>query len=477
MDYQARELQVVRRLVDLASIDTLYADRYLERAEHLLDTVLPRPQYGTLRADYDTVPRLTRKLREAAGRQDWHEVLDLAAQVTQVRARVLTHMSLLRLGDAVYGPHLVKLGVTTLALSGTVAGRPDDLPRARDATLEKLRDLAGNDETWRPFYEQRIRHFGRIQLDAEQQPGSVSESASVRDSILAAVDKGDFAQVRELAQAIVDRAGEHGGRFRIPSPAKLIAGRLAEPFPVPSPGRLQQLELKEEMLPAVKEWNDYLACACADRPTLPRSPLTEARRKAETCTCGHACPPQVRDSLRENLDLLMLHVFVTSGGTRYLPWFGAETILVESAPEADDGERTPLLEMLRLPRRRGLARDAIEDALLSRGGHAVRELGLDPMDFVLVCIPFDAYLRLAPSHGWGREQRWTHFDGYQVCRDLRLRALVGGDARFGGPEDLCSVARDDHADRLTLRFAVVRRQRMTVRSGTGDGKRISKEES
>ncbi len=46
--------------------------------------------------------------------------------------------------------------------------------------------------------------------------------------------------------------------------------------------------------------------------------------------------------------------------------------------------------------------------------------------------------------------------------ELHLRALVGGDARYGGPEDLGSVARDYETERLVARFAVVRRQRLTA---------------
>ncbi len=253
------------------------------------------------------------------------------------------------------------------------------------------------------------------------------------------------------------------GRLRVPRPDDGTARKLAEGIPVSDGERLQQLGLKQEVLPAAKALNEYLGCCCADRPTLSESPLTATHRRAETCTCGHQCPPEVRSVLRENLDLILLHVFVTSGGVRYLPWFGVETVLIETIAESEIETRTPLAEMLRLPKRRGLPRLTIEDALRTHGGDVVRELGLDPTEFVAICIPFDVYLRLAPSYGWGLAERWTHFDGYQLCRDHPFRALVGGDARFGGPDDLCSVGRDYDADRLTTRFAVVRRERMTVR--------------
>ena len=249
----------------------------------------------------------------------------------------------------------------------------------------------------------------------------------------------------------------------MPSPSDGHARLLSAPLPPGVLDRARDLGLTPETLEAVPGVNAYLGCCCANRATFPTAPLSETHRKPDTCTCGHACPPDVRPTLRESLDLMLLHPFMTSGGTRYLPWFGTETLLVETFPETDPDARTRLLDRLGLPRRRGLPRIAIEDALRSRTAYLCGELGLDPFEFTVVCIPFDAYTRLAPQRGWGRQQLWTHLDGYQVTRELRLHALVGGDTRYGGPDDLCGVQRDYDAARITARFCVVRRERFLAR--------------
>jgi len=171
----------------------------------------------------------------------------------------------------------------------------------------------------------------------------------------------------------------------------------------------------------------------------------------------------MRAGLRHNLDLLIGHAFINSAGSRYLPTFQAETLLIETFPESEPDARTGLVAELGLSHRRGLPRLAIEDALLTRGPTICSNLGLDPTDFALVCVPFDAYLRLAPHRGWGQQELWTHMDGYQVTRNLDLWALVGGNARFGGSHDLSSVARRYDSDHLTVRLAVVRRDRLLVR--------------
>jgi hypothetical protein len=217
-----------------------------------------------------------------------------------------------------------------------------------------------------------------------------------------------------------------------------------------------------EKLPADEALNTYLGCRCADWAQVPREPLSETHRKAEGAHCGHDQPPELSPALRDNLDLLLVHPFVTSVGTHYIPWFGEETLLVETFAENEEASKH-LVDALGLPRRVGLSRIQIEDALASRGPALCADLGIDPVDFAVVCIPFDAYLRLAQRYGWGKQTRWTHFDGFQLLQDAHLRALVGGDVRYGGPHDLCSVERSYDTDRLLARFAIVRRHRFLVR--------------
>jgi hypothetical protein len=78
----------------------------------------------------------------------------------------------------------------------------------------------------------------------------------------------------------------------------------------------------------------------------------------------------------------------------------------------------------------------------------------------LLCIPFDVYVRVGEERGWGRQEQWTHFDGYQLMRSSQLRALVGGDTRYGGLYDLVSIGIDDRREHVITRFAVVRRKRL-----------------
>lgn len=271
-----------------------------------------------------------------------------------------------------------------------------------------------------------------------------------------------------MSAAILDAApGNRPARIRARRSAASLVQTLAAELPDGAVRRAHDLGLTAVTLTADDALNGYLSCCCVERMTFPGAPLTEAHRTADTSTCGHDCPPAVSGGLREVLDLLMLHPFVTSAGSRYLPWFGAETLLVKTFPETEPETHTGLLDALGLRSRRGVSRLAIEDAVRSRTGPLCVDLGLDPAAHAIVPIPFDAYLRLAPHFGWGRQHLWTHFDGYQITRELHMRALVGGDVSYGGPEDVCSVARDYETEHIVARFAVVRRHRFTAREPAG----------
>jgi hypothetical protein len=176
-------------------------------------------------------------------------------------------------------------------------------------------------------------------------------------------------------------------------------------------------------------------------------------------------PKDVAEPVKVLVGQFLRNPFVNSGGARYLPLFSAEEVLIEDFAEDQDPPASgELLSALGLPRRRGLARVEIDWALQEHAAEILRErLGLDPVEFRLVCIPHDLYMRIGRDRGWGQQPQWTHFDGYQVLKNRTLRALVGGDVRHGGLSDLVSIAISDQRDSVIARFAVVRRARQVAR--------------
>jgi hypothetical protein len=142
---------------------------------------------------------------------------------------------------------------------------------------------------------------------------------------------------------------------------------------------------------------------------------------------------------------------------RYLPPSPPETVLLEDFAENESADASSkLLAALGLTKRNGRSCTEIESALMRFGPQILEDaLALDSVEFRLVCIPYDLYTRFGRERGFGKWAHWTHFDGYQVMGGNRLRALIGGDGRFGGLYDL--VNSPTMRARHLRAFAVVRR--------------------
>lgn len=468
MDDAAR-FSTVEQLVALSRADWKYADLYLQEAEAAMAPLCTREQFQGLLGQRLRVQRLISELERAIQRGDWPAAEKLAAEGSDIRARLDRGSRLLTLAETIYGSRSLDASTTTLALTGAVAQPAKALEREIARLSGDLRALGEQNASHREFYERRAAELENMVVSLPEDPVPCVDPAELRATARSAAAGADFAAVARIARSAARSRQDRMGRIRAPRPSSRWVTRLAEPIPDDAVQRAAHLGLEPAELEPNGAFNAYLSCCCADRAVLPALPLSEERREVEACTCGHACPPDVRESLKTSLDALMVHPFLTSGGTRYLPWFGAEAVLVETFSEDEPDARTPLLESLSLSHRRGLARLEIEDRLLSKGPQLCEDLNLDPTVYRVTCIPFDVYQRAAGRHGWGTRQLWTHFDGYQVTRELKLQAVVGGDSRYGGADDLCGVGRDYDSDHITARFAVVRRARFEAREPGEEG--------
>ncbi len=460
------EIRNIERLVAVSRLDWGWADLYLTRSETLLEHALPRDRFDVLRQQQRAEPELRRAIERAITRGDWREARRLAEQGTARSLLTARDLRVSSLAAEVYDASPASPSPVALALGGIQPSAIDALEGSLARLVADLRRLATEDGAWRRLYELRAAHFEAIEVHVAA--GEPTSATHLREEARRAAAIGDFARVARLAEAAYGTRADVAARIHAPKASPTRTASLAEPF---SPAVLEAARgcgLERLRLEAAPELDGYLGCACSASPTLPEQPLSRDARLPERKTCGHPCPPQLRGTLRDNLDLLLLHPFVTSGGTRYLPWFGAEEILVETAAEPALARPGTILERLGATRD-GVSRSQLDAALLRRGVDIVEDLGLDPIEHRLVCVPFDLQVRVGARLGWANGERWTHLDGYQVTRELRLLPLVGGAARFGGPDDLCSVSPRYDAESLLARLAVVRRARFSVRETVEPG--------
>jgi hypothetical protein len=439
---------------------------YLDRARTVLAPALSVDDFHRLEHDRAALTELPLTIAHAIDNANWALVKELSQRAAALKQALDGKGGLLHTARSVYDVQDVRLDPFSPGLQPFTRIPQRGLAALRTRAIGVLGDLQRADGGRSEFYAARRRAF-----EAQRQRGETSDIASssatdALESARQALKSGDMKRLADLADVLAT-AGAPGGS------SSVRAGDIGSPPGTGEPG---------EALPPVVYSSETLARAralgLALRHMEPRTELAALRRYAWTPSAderGHGpaahvpLPSGSPEGLQEGVAMFAIHPLVNSGGARYLPSLLAEDVLVEDFRDPED-DQTPaaseLVNSLGLPGRRGVPRTAIEQALLTHGARILdKELGLDPCAFRLVCIPPDVYVRLGEAEGWGRHTFRMHFDGYlirTVSGQLRLQALVGGDARYGGIYHLLGVGREYDSNQLLARFAVVQRARMVA---------------
>jgi hypothetical protein len=473
---QDRVLAIVARLVTAADGDTLYRDVYVRRAAELLTPLVSEAQYQSAITGRQQVTTLLEQARAAVGRQDWQRVRELGTRAADLQRSLEAEQKVLAAAEEVYGAPAVVLDPLSPGLMPT-SKRWSGPAQARAEVSAALTELARDDPTARDLYASRQKSIGAVTVPgAATAPGAAPSAAqpvgNVEQQALQALERGDAAALRGLADSMLGAKTESrapGGEKVATARGRIVTpGVLAEAFPEASVPRAKALGLEcveaklasPEVAASIAEFMEQHA------PGASAAAFDRARDGVARVTVAAevAVPRDVAALFAETISLFALHLYVNSAGVRYVPVLAPrEVLLVESHPEGEEPV-TPLLRELGLERRRAVSRDEIEAALRKNGARVLSEhLGFDPRAFRIVCVPPDVYMRIGRERGWGKREEWTHFDGYQVLSGGRLRALVGGNARFGGLADLVSISRDDGRENTVVRLAVIHRERLGVR--------------
>jgi hypothetical protein len=449
-------VRLAQDLLEVARLDTVYADLYLGRARELLRPEMSEAEFSGLREAQTEAANLPNRIRNAMQVEAWDEVRSLSARLSTLNRTLSESEEVRAVAKSVYDfdEHLVD--PFSLGLSQLAGVLDADLPRLREQACAQLARLREADPAWQSLYGARHDALAGMQL-----PGVVQNTdgdAPLREQVEQAFTSGDFERVEALAsrlasdQAAAPAAAPPPGTQRLPD--------LSYAFSSETVARAARLGLSPVHVGSARSLVQGVY-QHAWRPTVAGG--EEAGHGAVRVPVRFA--PHTPAALQERLELYLHRPFVNSGGARHLPYLVREDLLVETFDEPEPGAppaNRALLEALGLPARNGLSRVRIERALLARGADVVRGLGLDPPAFRLVCIPSDLHVRIGHKRGWGSQPMWTHLDGWMVLPGRRFLALAGGDVRFGGIYDMVGVGNEYDSERLFSRFAVVLRRRMTA---------------
>ena len=478
---EQRSLAIVSHLVTAADGDTLYRDVYLRRAAEILSPIVSEPLCEAMVANRAEVERLRPQVRLAVARQEWERVRELGKRAAALQQSIQHVHGPLAVAESVYmapavAPDPLSPGLVAFSRRWSQAAQ------AREEACAALAHLGRADVDMQALYAARKAALDALSLprpatvsgDAETRSSAVpSSAADLEHEVLQAIERGDVAALEQLTASMSAKkppADPEAAGARTASTRRhmTVPSSLGEAIPESGVSRAAVLGLELVEAPAVESSlasvvSDFLELYAIGASPAVFERASDGIAQLTLATENVGLAHDAAESLAGNLGLLALHLTVNSAGLRYVPLSTPrEPVLIEGHPEGDECV-TPLLRELGLGRRRALARDDVERALLKHGARILADdLGLDPLAFRLVCIPADLYARIGRDRGWNMREEWTHFDGYQVLTSGRLRALVGGNARFG-LFDVCSISRDDARENTLVRLAVVRRDRFGVR--------------
>ena len=466
--------KTVGLLIEAANADTVYRDLYLRRARRLLSATLDESAYRSIGLIEKEIEDLMRRSRSAVLQRDWDQAANLSAQADSLRQRKAAMSQLAAIGKDVYDADRVAFDPFS---PGKHLGPQSEAnqPAVQKGLMDTLASLGKLDPSFATSYEKRRNYFSNLELAGTtvSQKGAQRDRGQVERLAVEAAEKGDTTTLQRLAKELRD--WKESGTAAASTSAAAVMTRYECPVDITLPfapdvvARARELGLAEAQTAPIAEiaaareaiythvWQPSPA-----NPDMEREGVLRAQAQAEVSIPEQA----VTEDLKVLAGQFIQQIFINSGGARYLPPLSAERTLIEDFAEEEAAADAPskLLTALGLPKRKALARAEIEAALARSGCEILEQrLGLDPLEFRLVCIPYDLYIRFGRDRGFGKWPHWTHFDGYQVMGGNRLRALVGGDGRFGGLIDLVSISPSDARDGVYARFAVMRRARMAGR--------------
>ena len=473
MAKDANTLKIVGLLVEVAKLDTVYRDVHLQRAREFFSSTLDETAYRAIGSAGEEIDGLVRRSRTAVLHREWAQAAELSARIESQRQWLAKMRNLAVMGKDVYDADAVvfepfspgkHLGEQALAGQAEL----------RTQLVDALASLAKLDSASSAFYQKRRNYFAALELKSAgvSQKGAQRDRSQVEQLAMEAAERGDAAALRGLAKELQDwkesEAAAASGNAPMLFSRYECSVDLAVPFLPQVVERARELGLAQartaplaELAKVREAIYTHVDQPVPSNPDMEREGVLRSRALAEL---GLPAELDTEES-RVLAGQFIQQIFLNSGGARYLPPPTAETVLLEDFAE-DESVDAPskLLAALGFAKRVGHSRIEIESTLMRYGGEILKNaLGLDPLEFRLVCIPFDLYARFGRERGFGKWPHWTHFDGYQVMAGNRLRALAGGDSRFGGLYDLVSISPSDAHEGFYTRFAVVRRARMTLR--------------
>jgi len=444
-------------LLELVRLDTAYGDLYRDRARQIAEPELSASDFQALKSSEQAIESLPEDIRRAMDDGKWDQVKTLTDELGAKQRFVAERGPLRKIGERLYEDEAIHVDPFSPGFYWYLRREERQLPGMRDEVLTKLRQAAAIDPEWKPHYEEREKGLRELRFADAGGADAAKGRGEIEQRAREALSSGNLEELQKLAGSL----GQ--GSPAAAAPGKTTATEDVEPPPLRFQFPPEVLEKARALGLEPEHFDNMRAKFRSLFRHLWHPVFFESEGNLAGARVTAMLPKDTPDAQRDRIVMFITRPVLGSGGARFLPPLVEEDLLVETFDEGPAGAevgKTGLAEALGLKRRWGLSRVELERILRAKGPEVVKSLGLDPWKFRLVCIPPDLFGGVGQRRGWGKQEIWTHLDGYLASRERKLLALAGGDVRYGGVMDLVGVGTEYDSDRLLARFAIVDRRRL-----------------
>ncbi|MGZ6162286.1 MAG: hypothetical protein ACXWLS_03065 [Myxococcaceae bacterium] len=443
-------------LLELVRVDTAYGDLYRQRARQIAAAEFSDSDFKALKNAEQAVEELPGDIRRAMDDSKWDQVRKLTDDLGAKQRFLGERGSLRKIGERLYEDEAIHVDPFSPGFYWYHRREERQLPGLRDDALSKLHNAARIDPEWKALYEEREKSLKGVKFAEPSATGdAVKGRGQMEQRAREALASGNLEELQKLAGSLQQGGTGPAGPAEVTDDVE--PAPLGFEFPAATLETARALGLEPEHFDNMRaKFRDLFR-------HLWHPVFFEAEGNMAGARVTAMLPKDTPDAQRDRIVMFVTRPVLSSGGARFVPPLVEEDVLIETFDEGPAGAdigRNGLAEALGLKRRWGLDRLTIERAIQAKGAGVVKSLGLDPWKFRLVCVPPDVYGAFCQRRGWGKQEIWTHLDGYLATKERKLLALAGGDVRYGGFQDLVGVGTEYDSDRLLTRFAIVDRRRI-----------------
>src|SRR5499433_1414501 len=204
-------ISLASTLVEAGSIDTVYRDLYLGRAQTLLSPVVSLEDFHRREQEQAALAELPLAVARAMEKGDWPLVKELSQRADAVKQVLIGEAKRFETARGVYLVTDVKLDPFCHSLQNFTRVSARDLPALRSRIVEQLTTLEQSDVPWRDFYAGRRAVFQtRASITSEAAPNGKAAGTSadsVREAAAQALKSGDMKRVAQLADLMPAASG------------------------------------------------------------------------------------------------------------------------------------------------------------------------------------------------------------------------------------------------------------------------------